>query len=69
MLGWKIHNISNTVKHFRQAAADYSSMSLPNRFGKSNYTSGYTFFIAMARFAVKMKDKPYCITRTALFVV
>ena len=66
--GWQTHNITNKVKHYRQAGSDYSSISLSYRSGKANYINGCNFIMAIVRSVVRMKVKPYFLAGIAFFM-
>lgn len=58
-LGWDTSTINVLVKHLRPASSDYNPLIMNFQYGIANYKNGSSFFLALVRFLVRIKDKPY----------
>lgn len=60
--GWKTHIPDCTVKHFRPASKDYLPVKMHYKYGVAHYKNGRSFFLALVRAAVRLKDKPFLLS-------
>lgn len=66
--GWQTKNIDIGVKHNRIADSDYNAIELAYRRGVHNYKNGGSFFLAIVRAIVRIKNKPYLLVGLAYFI-
>ncbi len=60
--GWKTYIPDCAVKHFRPASKDYLPSKMHYNYGVAQYKNGRSFFLALIRAAVRLKDKPYLVS-------
>lgn len=57
--GWQTEIINCNVKHYRPASTDYFPIKMQFKYGIANYKNGGNMLLALIRFLVKFKNKPY----------